>query len=67
MQNIINSKDNTSGFDALNLTSVKDMFSAGIIDPVKVVKSSLSYAVSACGTLLTTEAVIFDEKEIQEA
>ena len=60
--NIINSKKDNIGFNALKLCVEEDMIKAGIIDPVKVVKTSLSHAVSACGTLLTTEAIITEEE-----
>jgi chaperonin GroEL len=50
-----------SGFDALNGSFVENMLLAGIIDPAKVVKTGLANAVSASGTLLTTEVCIFDD------
>lgn len=50
-----------SGYDALNDKMVKDMFEAGIIDPVKVTRSALEHASSAVAILLTTEAAITDE------
>ena len=40
-----------------------DMVKAGIIDPVKVVRSALSNAASIAGLMLTTEALIADIKE----
>ncbi len=47
-----------AGFDALKLEFVEDMFARGIIDPVKVIRSSLEHAASASGILLTTEVTI---------
>lgn len=63
MEEIINSDNLLTGFNALRLTKEDNMIDQGIIDPVKVVKTSLSYAVSGCGTLLTTDAVIFREED----
>lgn len=41
----------------------KDMMVAGILDPVKVVRTALNDACSVAGLLTTTEAVIIDEPE----
>ena len=51
------------GFDAKAGVFVPDMIAAGIIDPVKVVKSTLQNAVSVASMLLTTNAVLYDEPE----
>ncbi|HWA64253.1 MAG TPA: chaperonin GroEL [Candidatus Paceibacterota bacterium] len=40
-----------------------DMIKAGIIDPLKVVKTSLTNAVSVASMILTTEAVVTDSPE----
>lgn len=40
---------------------VVDMYAAGIIDPAKVVKNALRNAVSAAGTLLTTNFAIIED------
>jgi chaperonin GroEL len=40
-----------------------DMIKSGIIDPLKVVKTSLTNAVSVASMILTTEAVITDMPE----
>ena len=45
------------GFNAQTL-NYEDLLKAGIIDPVKVVRSSLENAASAAAMLLTTEAVV---------
>lgn len=50
-----------SGYNALQDEFVKDMYEAGIIDPVKVTRSALQHAVSAASILLTTEVAIADE------
>ena len=50
-----------SGYDALTDTFVTDMFSAGIIDPMKVTRSAVENASSAVAILLTTEVAIADE------
>jgi chaperonin GroEL len=52
-----------TGFNA-NTGEYVDMFKAGIIDPVKVVRTALSNAASIAGLLLTTEALVTNlEKE----
>jgi chaperonin GroEL len=53
------SKDHTYGFDAQKMEYC-DMFRAGIIDPVKVVRTALQDAASVSGLLITTEVVITD-------
>ena len=50
-------KSESIGFNA-NSGEYVDMFKAGIIDPVKVVRSALSNAASIAGLLLTTEALV---------
>lgn len=47
----------TFGWNALSCEYV-DMMEAGIVDPTKVVRSSLQYAASIASLLLTTEAVV---------
>jgi chaperonin GroEL len=49
------------GYDANKDKIVKDMISAGIVDPVKVTRTSLEHAASAAAILLTTEVAIADE------
>ncbi|MBI3633046.1 MAG: chaperonin GroEL [Candidatus Vogelbacteria bacterium] len=53
-------KDN-EGYDANKDAIVKDMIAAGIVDPVKVTRTSLEHAASAAAILLTTEVAIADE------
>lgn len=51
------SKPLTHGYDA-NSGEYVDMFAAGIIDPVKVVRTALANAASIAALLLTTEALV---------
>jgi chaperonin GroEL len=50
-------KGATIGYNA-NTGAYVDMFKAGIIDPVKVVRTALSNAASIAGLMLTTEALV---------
>jgi chaperonin GroEL len=52
------------GYDALR-DEFNDMFSAGVIDPTKVVRVALQNASSIAGLMITTEALVADipEKE----
>ncbi len=66
LDKVLSMKGN-GGYDALNDEYVTDMFSKGIIDPVKVTKTALINASSAAGVFLTTEVLITDEpKEEKE-
>jgi chaperonin GroEL len=59
-------KGTNIGFDA-NSGQYVDMMKAGIVDPVKVVRTALSNAASIAGLLLTTEAMVTNlEKEDKE-
>lgn len=60
------------GFDVLKLESADDatpidMIKAGIIDPLKVVRTAVQNAVSVAMMVLTTEALITDIPEKKEA
>ena len=56
-----------AGFDALRGEFIPDMMERGIIDPVKVVRKGVENAVSAAGTLLTTEVCVFrDVSDVTE-
>lgn len=55
-------KEKNFGFNALS-EQVEDLFKSGVIDPAKVVKSSLSHAVSMAGMVLLSEALIASSKE----
>ena len=50
------------GYNAMT-DKFEDMFTAGIVDPTKVVRSALEHAASAAIMFLTTEAVIADKPE----
>ena len=53
-------KGRTFGYN-IKTEEVTDMFEAGIIDPMKVVRTALENAVSVAGTVLLTECVIYNE------
>ena len=60
------------GFDVLKTESVEtaepiDMIKAGIIDPLKVVRSAVQNAVSVATMILTTEALVSDIPEEKKA
>jgi len=48
------------GLDALT-GDFGDLFESGVVDPVRVVKASLSHAASVAALLLTTEALVAEE------
>ena len=50
------------GFNA-KTEKYEDLIKAGILDPAKVTRTALQNAASAAGTLLTTEAMIFELPE----
>ncbi len=54
------------GFDAYNEVYC-DMMEAGIVDPTKVTRSALQNAASVASTVLTTEAIVADKKEENQA
>jgi chaperonin GroEL len=60
----VSQKPTNMGYDA-NAGKYVDMLKAGIIDPVKVVRSALSNAASIAGLMLTTEALVttFDKDD----
>ncbi len=53
----VQQKPKNHGYDA-NKGEYVDMLKAGVIDPVKVVRTALSNAASIAGLLLTTEAMV---------
>ena len=63
---LLEGKKQTQGFDAQEEQYV-DMFSKGIIDPMKVVRSALQDASSIAGLLITTEAMIADKPEEKDS
>ncbi len=50
------------GFDVIS-ESYRDMFDAGIVDPMKVTRAALQNAISIAGMLLTTDALVAEVKE----
>lgn len=60
---IISSKKANYGFDAQREVYC-DMVKAGILDPTKVTRSALQNAASVASTLLTTESLVTDIKEL---
>jgi len=62
----VREKGKNQGFNALTCT-YGDMFKAGVIDPAKVVRTALANAGSIAGLLLTTDSMITDIGEDQEA
>ncbi len=56
------SSDLTFGFNA-QTEEYGDMFSFGVIDPAKVVRTALEDAASIAGLLITTEAMVADKPE----
>ncbi|MDR0611686.1 MAG: chaperonin GroEL [Planctomycetaceae bacterium] len=55
-------KPTNTGYDA-NAGKYVDMFKAGIIDPLKVVRTALTNAASISGLMLTTETLVTDYKK----
>lgn len=59
------------GYDVVSLDTEDtatpiDMLKAGIIDPVKVVRSALQNAISVATMILTTEALVADDPEVKK-
>ncbi len=54
---VLESKSENYGFDAQS-EEYKDLVSAGIVDPTKVVRTALQDASSVAGLLVTTEAMV---------
>lgn len=62
----IRKQQGSMGYNA-EINEYTDMITAGIVDPTKVTRSALQNAVSIAGMFLTTEAVVTDIKEENEA
>ena len=58
----VSQKATNVGFDA-NTGKYVDMYKAGIIDPLKVVRTALQNAASIAGLMLTTETLVTDLKK----
>ena len=54
-----NEKSNIVGYDFRN-DRIVNMMDSGIIDPVKVTRCAIKNAVSAAGTLLTTNYAVIE-------
>ena len=54
------------GYDALN-NKYGDMLSFGVVDPTKVVRTSLQNATSVAFLLLTTDCIVVEEPADEEA
>ncbi|MCB1680353.1 MAG: chaperonin GroEL, partial [Alphaproteobacteria bacterium] len=63
---LLEQKDTNFGYDAQG-DKFKDLVKAGIIDPVKVVRTALQDAASVAGLLITTEAMICEAPEDKAA
>lgn len=55
-------KEGSVGYNAATGEYV-DMFEAGVIDPMKVVRAALTHAASVAGLMLTTETLVTDAKK----
>ncbi|PXY23094.1 chaperonin GroEL [Prauserella endophytica] len=56
----VSAMDNGGGFDALT-GEYRDLFAAGVVDPLKVTRSALESAASIAALLITTETAIVEE------
>jgi len=63
---LLESKKANEGYDA-STGEFSDMVKAGVIDPTKVVRSSLQNAASVAALLITPEAMVADQPEPKEA
>ncbi|GGK27748.1 60 kDa chaperonin [Deinococcus malanensis] len=64
---VINSDKARYGFNAATGEYVDDMVAAGIVDPAKVTRTALQNAASIGALILTTEAIVSDKPEKQQA
>jgi chaperonin GroEL len=60
LDRVLNSKDPNYGFNAYSEV-YEDLIQAGVIDPVKVVRSALQNAASVASLMLTTETMIAEK------
>ena len=65
VEQVRNSKTG-EGLDA-NSGKIVDMVKKGIVDPAKVVRSTIQNAASIAGLVLTTEALVVEKKEKEKA
>jgi chaperonin GroEL len=65
LDRVLSGKTNTWGFNALT-EEYEDLIKAGVIDPVKVVRSALQNAASVSSLMLTTETMIAEAPKKDE-
>jgi chaperonin GroEL len=63
---VLSAKNQAVGLNAVTL-EMEDLMAAGIVDPAKVVRSCVQHAVSIAGLVLTTETLVTDVEEEDEA
>ena len=63
---VLESKDTNYGFNALS-DEYEDLVKAGVLDPTKVVRTTLTNAGSIASLMLTTEALVAEIPEKKEA
>ena len=66
VEKVRSKKEVNFGYNALTDT-YEDMVEAGVIDPTKVVRTALQNAASIAGLLLTTEAVVVEKPQPEQA
>jgi len=66
VEKVRSKKEVNFGYNALTDT-YEDMVEAGVIDPTKVVRTALQNAASIAGLLLTTEAVVVEKPQEEQA
>ena len=62
---IIKQQSNWDGYN-LKTSTIVDMKSAGILDPLKVVRKAIENSSSVAGTILTTNSYVYEKKEPKE-
>lgn len=62
----IRQNNGTVGFNAAKM-KYEDMLAAGVVDPTKVVRSTIQNAASAASILLTTEAMVVEKPKKEDA
>ncbi len=61
----VSQKSGSQGYNAAT-GEYADMYEAGVIDPLQVVRAALSHAASVAGLMLTTETLVTDVKKDKE-
>jgi chaperonin GroEL len=64
VQKVQSAETDSYGFNAATCV-YENLLTSGVIDPVKVVRSSLRHAASVSSLMLTTEAMVAEEGEIE--